>query len=165
MRCAALRQRLQRYSVTATMLAMVFGSGLTVGAVTVDDTGAAQRVESGVRMRMLAAKPLPVDVRETKRLAVDAKLRERAAQREAALAVDAVWNELAECESDQRWDANTGNGYFGGLQFSLASWRAVGGAGHPHEAPKHVQVAHAERLLERQGWGAWPSCSRQLGLR
>lgn len=76
-----------------------------------------------------------------------------------------VWDRLAGCESGGNWQSNTGNGYYGGLQFSLRSWQAVGGAGYPHEHSRATQVAMAERLRAVQGWGAWPSCSRKLGLR
>jgi LysM repeat protein len=76
-----------------------------------------------------------------------------------------VWDRLAQCESSGNWSINTGNGYYGGLQFALSSWEWVGGTGYPHEASKAEQIARAEILLERQGWNAWPSCSRQLGLR
>jgi peptidoglycan hydrolase-like protein with peptidoglycan-binding domain len=76
-----------------------------------------------------------------------------------------IWVRLAVCESGGNWSINTGNSYYGGLQFSLTSWRAVGGSGYPHQASMLEQMARAERLLDIQGWGAWPSCSRQLGLR
>ena len=76
-----------------------------------------------------------------------------------------VWDELAECESSGDWSINTGNGYFGGLQFSLDSWRAVGGEGYPHEATRDEQIRRAEALLDIQGWNAWPTCSRKIGLR
>jgi len=76
-----------------------------------------------------------------------------------------VWDRVAECESGGNWSINTGNGYYGGLQFSLSSWRAVGGSGYPHESSRAEQIRRAEMLLDLQGWGAWPSCSRQLGLR
>ena len=76
-----------------------------------------------------------------------------------------TWERLAQCESGGNWHINTGNGYYGGLQFSLSSWRAVGGSGYPHRATKAEQIRRAERLLDRQGWGAWPACSRKLGLR
>lgn len=76
-----------------------------------------------------------------------------------------VWQQLAQCESGGNWQANTGNGYFGGLQFTLSSWRWVGGTGYPHHASRGEQIRRAERLLERQGWSAWPSCSRKVGLR
>ncbi len=76
-----------------------------------------------------------------------------------------VWDRLAECESGGNWSINTGNGYYGGLQFSLSSWRAVGGSGYPHQASKSEQISRAEQLLQIQGWGAWPACSSKLGLR
>lgn len=76
-----------------------------------------------------------------------------------------VWDRLAECESNGRWSIDTGNGYYGGLQFALRSWRAAGGSGYPHHHSREEQIRVAERLLEMQGWSAWPACSRQLGLR
>lgn len=76
-----------------------------------------------------------------------------------------TWESLARCESGGNWAINTGNGYYGGLQFSLSSWRAVGGAGYPHQASKWEQMHRGELLRARQGWGAWPSCTRKLGLR
>jgi hypothetical protein len=81
----------------------------------------------------------------------------------------ATWEAVARCESgyggEPDWTINTGNGFYGGLQFTLDSWRWVGGSGFPHEASKAEQIARAEILLERQGWRAWPACSRALGLR
>ena len=76
-----------------------------------------------------------------------------------------VWDRLAACESGGNWSINTGNSYYGGLQFSLSSWRAVGGSGYPHRASRSEQIRRGKRLKARQGWGAWPSCSRKLGLR
>jgi LysM repeat protein len=83
----------------------------------------------------------------------------------ANAAPDSVWDELAQCESSGNWHINTGNGYYGGLQFNPTTWRAFGGSGMPHTASKAEQIAVAERTLAAQGWNAWPSCSRQLGLR
>ena len=76
----------------------------------------------------------------------------------------ATWEELADCESNGNWSANTGNGYYGGLQFSQASWENVGGTGLPSEAPKATQIEMGKRLQARQGWAAWPTCARQLGF-
>ena len=59
---------------------------------------------------------------------------------------------------------NTGNGYFGGLQFTLVSWEGVGGFGSPANASREEQIMRAEMLYDLQGWGAWPRCSAQLGL-
>lgn len=76
-----------------------------------------------------------------------------------------AWDKLAECESSGQWDINTGNGYYGGLQFSLTTWRDFGGTGMPHQATREEQIAVAERTLAKQGWNAWPSCSRKTGVR
>ena len=76
-----------------------------------------------------------------------------------------VWDRLARCESGGNWSINTGNGYYGGLQFSLASWRAVGGSGYPHNASREEQIKRGKKLRAAQGWGAWPACTRKLGLR
>ena len=82
-----------------------------------------------------------------------------------AVAGGSVWDSLAKCEAGGNWAINTGNGYYGGLQFSLGTWRANGGTGMPHEASREQQIAVAERVQASQGWGAWPSCTRKLGLR
>lgn len=75
-----------------------------------------------------------------------------------------VWDRLALCESGGNWSINTGNGYYGGLQFSLSTWQAVGGSGYPNQASREEQIARAEILLARSGWGAWPACAAKLGL-
>jgi LysM repeat protein len=75
-----------------------------------------------------------------------------------------VWDRLAACESGGNWSINTGNGYYGGLQFSLSTWRAVGGVGLPSENSREEQIARAEILLARSGFGQWPACSAKLGL-
>lgn len=75
-----------------------------------------------------------------------------------------AWEALAQCESGGNWSINTGNGYYGGLQFSLSSWAAAGGTGNPAAASKAEQIRVAENLLQMQGWGAWPSCSARLNL-
>jgi hypothetical protein len=75
-----------------------------------------------------------------------------------------VWLDLAQCEAGGNWAANTGNGYYGGLQFSLGSWEAVGGTGYPHEHSRDHQIEMGRRLQAQQGWGAWPHCSEKLGL-
>lgn len=76
-----------------------------------------------------------------------------------------VWDRIAECESGQNWNTNTGNGYSGGLQFHPETWRAYGGRGPAHKASKDHQIEVAERVLAKQGWGAWPVCSRRAGMR
>ncbi|MFV0451182.1 MAG: transglycosylase family protein [Propioniciclava sp.] len=78
-----------------------------------------------------------------------------------------VWDRVAACESSNKWSINTGNGYYGGLQFSLSTWKAFGGqeyARYPHQATKAEQIAIARRTLAAQGPGAWPTCSKRAGL-
>lgn len=70
------------------------------------------------------------------------------------------WQGVANCESGGNWSTNTGNGYYGGLQFSLSSWQALGGPGYPHQQDAYTQARYAERLKARQGLGAWPHCGR-----
>jgi uncharacterized protein YabE (DUF348 family) len=85
---------------------------------------------------------------------------------------DTVWDALARCEAGGRWDAvRTIDGrvaYTGGLQFHPRTWSAFSPAGFPaqaSDATREQQIEVAERVLARQGWGAWPACSRRLGLR
>ena len=76
-----------------------------------------------------------------------------------------VWDQLAQCESGGNWAINTGNGYYGGLQFNLSTWRSYGGVGYPHQNSRESQIAVATRLRDANGgYGAWPHCSQQLGL-
>ncbi|MDP5227304.1 MULTISPECIES: transglycosylase family protein [Arthrobacter] len=83
----------------------------------------------------------------------------------AANAADgSTWDALAQCESGGNWSINTGNGYYGGLQFDQSTWQAYGGTGSAAQASKAQQIAVAEKVQASQGWGAWPSCSAQLGL-
>jgi hypothetical protein len=78
---------------------------------------------------------------------------------------DSVWDRIAACESGGNWAINTGNGYYGGLQFTLGTWRAHGGTGMPNEASREEQIAVAQRVQASQGWGAWPVCSVKAGVR
>ena len=84
-----------------------------------------------------------------------------------AQAASTVWDRVAACESSGNWKINTGNGYYGGLQFSPRTWKGFGGkqyASHAHKARKSQQIAIARRVLAVQGPGAWPTCSRRAGL-
>jgi len=78
----------------------------------------------------------------------------------------ASWDRLAGCESGGNWAINTGNGYYGGLQFSLSSWQAVGGTGYPHEHSRETQIEMGKRLYySGGGWSHWPGCTRSFGWR
>jgi uncharacterized protein YabE (DUF348 family) len=76
-----------------------------------------------------------------------------------------VWDKIAQCESGGNWATNTGNGYYGGLQFSLGTWQAYGGSGLPSNASRLTQIAIATKIRNASGgYGAWPACSQALGL-
>ena len=81
----------------------------------------------------------------------------------ANAASGSVWDRIAACESSGNWHINTGNGYYGGLQFSASTWRAYGGSGLASNASKGEQIAVAEKVQASQGWGAWPVCSVKAG--
>ena len=76
-----------------------------------------------------------------------------------------VWDRLAKCESGGNWSINTGNGFYGGLQFTPSTWRAFGGTGMPHKASRERQIAVAKKVQAGQGWSAWPGCTSKLGIR
>ena len=85
----------------------------------------------------------------------------------AHAATESVWDKVAKCESSGNWQINTGNGYYGGLQFTAATWKAYGGgafAPRADEATKGEQIAVAEKVLAAQGPRAWPVCSVRAGL-
>ena len=85
----------------------------------------------------------------------------------ATAAPDSDWDRLAQCESGGDWHINTGNGYFGGLQFAAGTWTGFGGgefAPTADKASRIEQIYVAEKVLAQQGWGAWPACSASLGL-
>ncbi|MEW2274503.1 LysM peptidoglycan-binding domain-containing protein [Streptomyces sp. SID685] len=89
-----------------------------------------------------------------------------AATGSAAAADNGVWDRIAQCESGGNWHINTGNGYYGGLQFSAHTWSAYGGGAYAStadRASRSAQIAVATRVQRAQGWGAWPVCSGRAG--
>jgi hypothetical protein len=70
------------------------------------------------------------------------------------------WDAIAECESGGNWSINTGNGYYGGLQFTLETWRGTGGTGYPHEHSREEQIHRAEILYSSRGLSPWPNCGK-----
>ncbi|WP_424214495.1 transglycosylase family protein [Streptomyces sp. BI20] len=77
------------------------------------------------------------------------------------------WDCVADCESSGRWDTNTGNGFYGGLQFWQPTWEEHGGRAYARRADlatRGQQITVAEAVLGDQGWGAWPVCSERYGL-
>jgi resuscitation-promoting factor RpfE len=71
------------------------------------------------------------------------------------------WDAIAACESGGNWAINTGNGFYGGLQFTPSTWRANGGSGAANAASREEQIRVAENVLRTQGIGAWPVCGRR----
>ncbi|MFI8220559.1 transglycosylase family protein [Streptomyces sp. NPDC085932] len=89
-----------------------------------------------------------------------------AATGNAAAADSGVWDRIAQCESGGNWHINTGNGYYGGLQFAPSTWRAYGGTAYAptaDRASRSQQIAVATEVQRSQGWGAWPVCSARAG--
>lgn len=71
------------------------------------------------------------------------------------------WDAVASCESGGNWQIATGNGYYGGLQFNMGTWRSNGGSGSPHQASREEQIRVANNVLKTQGIGAWPVCGKR----
>ncbi|WP_327682063.1 transglycosylase family protein [Kitasatospora sp. NBC_00458] len=87
--------------------------------------------------------------------------------RAAVTVADMIWDDLAACESGGDWQADTGNGYFGGLQIRPPTWEEAGGlrfADRPDRATRRQQTTVGEEILRRQGWEAWPGCAREIGM-
>ncbi|MGW6917565.1 transglycosylase family protein [Kitasatospora sp. NPDC054939] len=85
----------------------------------------------------------------------------------ASAAPVSTWDAVAQCESGGNWSINTGNGYYGGLQFASSTWKSFGGTAYApqaNEASKAEQISVAEKVLASQGPGAWPVCSKKAGL-
>ena len=76
---------------------------------------------------------------------------------------DPNWDAMAQCESGGNWSADTGNGHYGGLQFSPSTWAANGGVGSPSAASRDEQISVARNVLRTQGLGAWPVCGGPMG--
>ncbi len=145
--------------------AQVMADGQEVARRVVSDVVTTEPVTQVVLVGTKEPEPEPAPAREAEPAPEPEP--EPAPERESSPAVSdgSVWDRLAGCEAGGNWSINTGNGYYGGLQFSASSWRAVGGSGLPHEASRETQIQMGERLKAKQGWGAWPACSRKLGLR
>jgi LysM repeat protein len=122
----------------------------------------------------LASRPLPADAVVSQPVQADTQAAQPVQPQQRPVVTQSaavtpsdgsVWDRLAQCEAGGNWAINTGNGFYGGLQFTLSSWQAVGGSGYPNQASRSEQIARAQMLQARQGWGAWPACAAKLGLR
>ena len=107
---------------------------------------------SGTRSRIVPAPKKPAAPRPVTAAAV-------------ATGDEAIWQRLRNCEAGGRYNANSGNGYYGAYQFSARTWKNLGYGGLPHQAPPSVQDEAARKLQARSGWGQWPACSRRIGAR
>jgi LysM repeat protein len=186
---AAPKQEIKK-EVAAKMVTIAPGDSLTKIATEKESTvqrlyDANEKIENpnlifpGEELRVptkdekLTTRPMPADaVVEPVAVAASATTRSAPVARSAAprvaaapVASGSVWDQLAACEAGGNWSINTGNGYYGGLQFTVSSWQAVGGSGLPSDASREEQIQRGEMLLARQGWGAWPACTAKLGLR
>ncbi len=83
------------------------------------------------------------------------QVEKRGTQEAPSVADGSVWDKIAKCESGGNWSINTGNGYYGGLQFSAATWHSVGGTGVASDHSREEQIKRAEMLQKRSGWGQW----------
>jgi resuscitation-promoting factor RpfB len=105
---------------------------------------------------------------EVTRKPVTEKVKVGTKKRPAAPSVPSggVWDALAQCEAGGNWAINTGNGYYGGLQFNLGTWQAYGGQGLPSDASREQQIAIGQKVVNANGgsYRAWPACSSKLGL-
>lgn len=121
-------------------------------------------VDEALAARPMPAKPVAVKSVAVKPAAARTTSTRRITTSAPAVASGSVWDSLAACESGGNWSINTGNGYYGGLQFSLRTWQAVGGQGYPHQNSREEQIHRGQILQQRSGWGQWPHCAAKLGL-
>ena len=85
-----------------------------------------------------------------------------------AVSNGSTWDAIAHCEATGNWAINTGNGFYGGLQFTQGTWAGFGGTEYAPRADlatREQQIAVAEKVQAAQGWGAWPACTSKLGMR
>jgi hypothetical protein len=127
----------------------------TAEAIEVDALPTPASVTMGAAIRTIATPPPPPAAPTA------------APRRSVTYSGDSVWDDLARCESGGNWSINTGNGYYGGLQFSYGTWHDFGGgefADYPHQATREEQIVVAERLRAVRGYQPWPACRTKLGL-
>jgi hypothetical protein len=113
----------------------------------------------------LTAEPKPAEAKLA--YAPEPRKIERKAKSTPVVVDGGVWDRLAACESGGRWNINTGNGYYGGLQFNAGTWISNGGGQYAPRADlatREQQIAVAENLRAARGFSPWPACSAKLGL-
>lgn len=146
----------------ATTYSRLYDANLSIVHPDVIHPGESVRIPSAEEQ--LVSRPLPSVPEQSVAATYQPPTQQTVAPRVAVATGDA-WSRLANCESGGNPSTNTGNGYYGAYQFSASTWSSVGGSGLPHQASYEEQTARAQMLQARSGWGQWPSCSSQLGLR
>jgi len=148
-------------------------SSVAKGKVVVDRSGKSGsrkvvyrevRYDGKVKSRK-AVKTTVITKPRTRILLIGTKKSSSSSSSAPSVAAGSAWDKLARCESGGNWHINTGNGYYGGLQFSLSTWHAYGGSGLPSSHSREEQIAIAKKVQAAAGWGQWPACSRKAGLR
>jgi hypothetical protein len=164
-------------AASAPVFEVDLGAGRDAALVTfakVVEADQLRRYAAAVEAQRLADFAAAVEAAEAEARRAEAQRAAQAARAQRssagapAVAGGGVWDRLAQCESGGNWSMNTGNGFYGGLQFMQSTWESVGGTRYapaPHLASREQQIAAAETLLARSGWGQWPACSAKLGLR
>lgn len=116
----------------------------------------------------LVSRALPVAAPAPKTVKKAAPRQAKVSQASAPAVSDgSVWDRLARCESGGNWAINTGNGYYGGVQFDRGTWLSNGGGAYAPRADlatREQQIEIASVLQSRRGWSPWPACARKLGL-
>jgi uncharacterized protein YabE (DUF348 family) len=146
----------------------IYDPGLPIGTVVVEDTGTPGEQLVTFRVTLANGKETNRKQLATQEITPARPTRIRAGTKGSTGAEGSIWDRLARCESGGNWAANSGNGYYGGLQFDKATWSANGGnqyAPYPHQASREEQILVAQRVRDARGnYRAWPTCSAQLGL-
>lgn len=142
--------------------------GLPIGDVVVEDAGEPGEQIATFRVTLANGKETDRKQLATQEITPARPARIRVGAKGSTDSEGTIWDRLARCESGGNWAANSGNGYYGGLQFDKATWSANGGnrfAPYPHQASREEQIAIAQRVRNARGnYRAWPTCSAQLGL-
>jgi resuscitation-promoting factor RpfB len=142
--------------------------GMPIGNVVVEDPGTPGEQIVTFLVTLANGKETGRKQLATQEVTPARPTRIRVGAKGSSVTEDTIWDHLARCESGGNWAANSGNGYYGGLQFDKATWSANGGdqfAPYPHQASREEQIAVAQRVRDARGnYRAWPTCSAHLGL-
>jgi peptidoglycan hydrolase-like protein with peptidoglycan-binding domain len=159
-----IQQALHDHGVDAGPVDGWFGP-VTEAAVYTFQTGAGLTLDGQVGQETAAALGVQYVRPQQQQAAPARQQQQQSAPARSNSGGGTVWDRLAQCESGGNWAINTGNGYYGGLQFLPSSWRAAGGSGMPHQASREEQIRVAENLRDQVGsFRPWPACAAKLGL-